>query len=263
MVLVQASAPDITFKCSHMPEVCTNMCWAMRCASPTFPQTLTWDDTDMTYAFDERVTAAGCKIADNKCQERPDEPGYLGGMFVMCSIYPFVTTRESAQSNGHAVSRCVRVSRNVLKESMLRRLYRRWKEQGYRSHRLAVGIANPGAKGVNYCLNEPCINDGFQVQDGMIKVDRVDKTYGRRSEPPPSFRFFKTAAGVVVASMEKQEMGANFTRTAYDEEDEEGDGVLRGLDSWVEEVDGGQVRLVSDVMLEEVTALQAAQAAQY
>lgn len=34
----KSTPPDVTFLCNKMPEVCTNMCWAVRCASPSSPK---------------------------------------------------------------------------------------------------------------------------------------------------------------------------------------------------------------------------------
>ncbi|QPG94693.1 hypothetical protein C2857_006740 [Epichloe festucae Fl1] len=263
-----SSTPDITFKCRHMPEICTNMCWAMRCAEPRFPQTLTWDNRSVgDNVMYPNLKASGCKIADNRCREHRVQHGSMEGVFSICDEYPFYFTLESGLANGHAVSRCVRRNANRAQAKSLRATYTPWRKQGLGTHKLQVGIADPGYKGVNYCLNQPCVNDGFEMQDGMAKIDGVDGVDGiddRREPPPPPppFRFFKTASGNIMASLDALTLGVNFTRALHDDEEEDED---EGepeetimLDRWAEEVEGARVRFVSDVLLEEVSAEHAA-----
>ncbi|KAK2605841.1 hypothetical protein QQS21_003795 [Conoideocrella luteorostrata] len=251
-ISVHASAPDITFDCETMPEVCTNMCWAMRCASPTFPQHLTWDNGSLAWdIMAQNRAASGCKMADNRCcagHKHSKEVGHIGGKYRTCDEYPFYFTLENGLSNGQAVSRCVRTSSGASQTDLLLDLYEPWVVKGYRTRKFRVGIANPGAKGVMYCLNQPCVNDGFELQGGMVKVDGPGGIHGRGEDP--SFRFFKTGSGLVMASVEHMAMGAKFTRRADVGDDLES---LRGLDHWVEEADGRQTRFVSDVILEEVS----------
>ncbi|KAG6004049.1 hypothetical protein E4U21_001445 [Claviceps maximensis] len=289
---VGASPPDITFSCHHMPEICTNMCWAMRCAQPRFPQTLTWDRQAVSGpVMHANLKASGCRIADSRCREKPGRQGHMGGIFYLCNEYPFFLTVESSQARGHAVSRCVRRKTNQLQSKQLRAMYEPWMEQGLETHPVRIGLRNPGYKGVNYCLNQPCVNDGFEIQDGMVKTETeaesrvVSGRHGgggrtRRDEagegededegedPTPMFRFFKTGSGAVVASMEAWTEGMNFTRALDDDEDGVGVGVGGGggggekqgmlPDQWMAKVQEERARYVSDVLLEEVSAHVAA-----
>ncbi|KAG5934989.1 hypothetical protein E4U60_003422 [Claviceps pazoutovae] len=238
---LHASPPDITFLCDLMPEICTNMCWAMRCAQPRFPQTLTWDSSalehDATFA---NLKASGCSVSGNRCRDKHGLQGHVGGMFVVCDEYPFFFTRESSQAGGHAVSRCVRRTTNKLQGKQLRAMFEPWQQDGLKTHRVQIALQNPGYGGVNYCLNQPCVNDGFEIQDGMAKpgagTDR--RLSGGREAPTPAFRFFDMQSGAIVASMEPLVVGMNFTTS-----------VRRG---W-------RIRRVSDVVLEEVSAKIAAE----
>ncbi|KAG5913933.1 hypothetical protein E4U42_000781 [Claviceps africana] len=259
--IVGASPPDIIFPCHHMADICTNMCWAMRCAQPRFPQTLTWDSRVAKRSIMRaNLEASGCRILDNRCREHPDRQGYIGGIFYVCDEYPFSFTLESSRADGHGVSRCVRRKTHMLKSKRLRAMYAPWQAEGRETHTVRIGLRNPGHKGVNYCLNQPCVNDGFEIQDGMVRTEteaetrlvhgrpggdgwtttttttmrrrrrrrRSDEVEGEEEEPAaleaPMFRFFTTPSGAVVASMEPLVAGMNFTRVVDDENDGDGDG---------------------------------------
>ncbi|PHH90332.1 hypothetical protein CDD83_3968 [Cordyceps sp. RAO-2017] len=234
-----AAPPDVTFQCSKMPEVCTNMCWAVRCASPVFPQTLSWDDPDET-TQGRRLASAGCQKSGNKCGAKSkDGVGHRGGRFTSCDEYPFVSTKESTLfSNGHQVSRCVPRSENARRRQALKAVYGRWKKQGLGSHGLAVSFGSPAAEGVNYCTNQPCKNDGFEVQDKQIKKRGQD----------PVFKFYAATSGIVLGSLEQIETPSNFTRLLDNDE-----ATPAHCDSWVERVGGADIRVISDVLLEELS----------
>ncbi|KAG5977615.1 hypothetical protein E4U56_007366 [Claviceps arundinis] len=260
------SPPDITFNCKRMPEICTNMCWAMRCAQPRFPQTLTWDSSAVKHdVMMANLKASGCSVSGNRCRDKHGLQGHVGGVFFVCDEYPFFFTSESSQAGGHAVSRCVRRTTNKLQGKQLRAMFEPWQQNGLKTHKLQIALQNPGHRGVNYCLNQPCVNDGFEIQDGMAKpgagTDRRARGGLRgREAPTPAFRFFKTQSGAIVASMEPLVVGMNFT-TSLDDEDGDDDGTggekdssVLQLDFRVDEAHGERIRRVSDVVLEEVSA---------
>ncbi|KAG5981121.1 hypothetical protein E4U55_003257 [Claviceps digitariae] len=280
-----------------MAEICTNMCWAMRCAQPRFPPTLTWDSRAVAGpVMHANLAASGCAVDNNRCREKPGQQGHMGGIFYMCDEYPFYFTVESSRANGQGVSRCVRRTTNQLQSKQLRAMYAPWQEQGLKTHTVRIGLRNPGHKGVNYCLNQPCVNDGFEIQHGMVKTDTemesrvVDgrlrggggtrtarsrmrvRARSEEDDEAPMFRFFRTGSGAVVASMEPLTEGMNFTRALDDDDDD--DYVGRGggrrdkgddkastmlLDQWVVDVHGEQIRYVNDVLLDEVSANVAAE----
>ncbi|GAB0138495.1 hypothetical protein EsDP_00006730 [Epichloe bromicola] len=230
-----ASAQDVTFNCTRMPEVCTNMCWAVRCASPTFPQTLNWDDPSEDTAS-KRRKSAGCQKG-NKCNKGKKGPGHRGGVYTSCDEYPFASTSDSVFPNGHQVSRCVPPVENSRQGGTLSVVYNRFRAMGFRSHTLQIAFAEPQSPGVNYCANQPCVNDGFEVQDGMIK---------KRAEEP-LFKFYKTSSGIVLGSLTTIDTPSNFTREVGEEEQ-----VAAGFEAWRETVDGKEVHVMSDVVLEEM-----------
>ncbi|KAG5925932.1 hypothetical protein E4U42_003813 [Claviceps africana] len=232
------AAPDVTFLCNRMPEVCTNMCWATRCASPRFPTTLNWDSPSEAVAK-ERRRSAGCQKG-NKCNRGKKGPGHRGGKYTSCDEYPFASTSDSKFPNGHQVSRCVPPVENSRQGRALRTAYDRFRKKGYRSHSLQIAFGNPGARGVKYCRNQPCKNDGFQVQDGKIK----------KRDEDPLFTFYKTSSGMILASLTKMDTPSNFTREVDEQEQEHV--AAKFLETWNEPVDGEHVPVVSDVVLEEM-----------
>ncbi|TDZ19771.1 hypothetical protein Cob_v007115 [Colletotrichum orbiculare MAFF 240422] len=241
---VAAAAPDVTFLCNRMPEVCTNMCWAVRCASPKFPTRLTWDNPNSQTEKDRRKSA-GCG-SNNKCGVRgKGKPGHRGGINNSCDEYPFASTSQSKTSNGHQVSRCVPGSQNSSQGGKLSGLYNGFKKKGYKTRSFSIGFGNPGSRGVKYCGNQQCKNDGFQVQDGKIK---------KRGEDP-DFRFYKTSSGMILGSMEEIAPRSNFTREV--DQAEAKLATLAAFDTWTEDFDGEDVNVISDIVLEEVSAEEA------
>lgn len=232
---VTAKPPDVTFDCKKMPEVCTNMCWAVRCASPRFPQTLNWDNPSKDTAS-KRRKSAGCQKG-NKCNKGKKGPGHRGGVYTSCDEYPFASTSNSVFPNGHQVSRCVPPAENSRQGNALKVAYGRFRRQGFTSHSLKIAFGNPGSRGVKYCTNQRCKNDGFEVQDGMIK---------KRAEEP-LFKFYKTSSGMVLGSLTTIDTPSNFTREVGEEEQ-----VAAQFEAWRETVDGEEVHVMSDVVLEEM-----------
>lgn len=229
-----ASPPDVTFLCGRMPEVCTNMCWAVRCANPTFTKALTWDDPSDQVKADRRKSA-GCG-SGNKCNAGKRGVGHRGTGYESCDEYPFATTANA--DRGHQVSRCVPGRQNSRQGNALKQAYRRFRNNGFTRHSLKVNFGNPGSRGVKYCTNQPCRNDGYEVQDKQLK---------RRSEDP-EFLFYRTFSGIVLGSMEPNEFPSNYTRIADEEE------ILPiELDSWFEDVDGEELRMVNDVIIGELS----------
>ncbi|TKA21884.1 hypothetical protein B0A50_08620 [Salinomyces thailandicus] len=232
---VMASPPDVTFLCNRMPEVCTNMCWAVRCANPTFPQTLNWDDPDDD-TRKERRKSAGCQKG-NKCNKGKSGVGNRGAGYRDCDEYPFASTSDSTYPNGHQVSRCVPRGQNGAQGNALKQAYGRFRDEGYTSHSLKINFGNPGSSGVNYCLNEACRNDGYEVQDKQLK----------RRDEDPSFRFYTTMSGIVLGSIDEDTLASNYTRMVDGFET-----LPNELESWFEEVDGEQVKMVNDMIVAEI-----------
>ena len=119
----------------------------------------------------------------------------------------------------------------------LQTVYGRWRKKGFKSHSLQVGFGNPGSRGVKYCSNQKCKNDGFQVQDKSIK----------KRDEEPLFKFYRTGSGMVLGSLTKIDTPSNFTREVDDQEK-----VAAHFDAWKEDVDGEDVHVMSDTVLEEM-----------
>ncbi|KAK5991703.1 hypothetical protein PT974_07736 [Cladobotryum mycophilum] len=213
-----AAPPDLTFLCNNIPEICTNMCWAVRCANPTFPQGLTFDFPPKS-TKDARRKAAGCG-RDNKCSPKGSgQTGHRGPPNVSCDEYPFASTKEA--DSGQQVSRCVPVAEQNSQGGSLSSQQQKWKKEN--KTYFTIGFGNPGNS--KYCNNEACDNDGFQVQDGKAT---------KRSANDPVFRYYRTISGMTIASLDDIEMHSNFTRQADAEEV-----LVDGTETWTEAVEGG------------------------
>ncbi|KAK5700521.1 hypothetical protein LTR97_005038 [Elasticomyces elasticus] len=225
-----ASPPDVTFLCNRMPEV------------SSFPQTLNWDDYGGTgdnkgSVAKARRKAAGCQ-SGNKCNKGRSGAGSRGAGYRSCDEYPFASTSDSITPTGHQVSRCVPVSQNSAQGNALMQTYGRFKSQGYTSHSLKINFGNPGSSGVKYCLNQACRNDGYEVQDKTIK----------RRDEDPNFRFYTTLSGIVLGSLDEDELHSNYTRMVDSFET-----LPLDLDSWFELLEGVEVRMVNDVIVGEIS----------
>lgn len=71
-------------------------------------------------------------------------------------------------------------------------------------------MASPDYKKVNYRMNQPCVNDGFQVQGNRVKLDR-NPGFDAEIGEPPDFRFYKLGLGVLIVSLQELVIGGNFT----------------------------------------------------
>ncbi|EJP62977.1 hypothetical protein CRV24_009596 [Beauveria bassiana] len=227
----QAAPPDLIFDCSRAPEVCTNMCWAVRCANPVFPVALTFDWPDKAKE-DARRKSAGCQKG-NKCNKGKTGPGHRGTGYESCDEYPFASTKEA--DRGHQVSRCVPGKENSYQGGKLSGLQKRWKKEGKTGFK--IGFGNPGAKGVKFCQNQACKNDGWQVQDGKIS----------KRDEQPLFKYYRTRADMVFASLEPVSIPSNFTR-----EFREADKVDETFYVWTEVDEDGEQRLIQDTVVEEL-----------
>ncbi len=226
---VIAKPPDVTFLCDKTPEICSNMCYAVRCAKPRFAQSLTFDfpDKNTTQA---RTKAAGCGSCNRCTEQGRGMVGHRGAPNDTCFEYPFASTNEA--DGGHQVSRCVPASEKKGADDEISDLEKKWKEEGKTEFRINFG--NPG--GAKYCMNDPCDNDGFEVQDGKAG-----------DEEKPQFKYYKARSGMVVGSMDKVETATNFTRRVDSDE-------TMGYDfeSWMEDSASGPVRMVLDTVMHEL-----------
>lgn len=94
-----ATPPDVTLLCdTDFPEICENMCWAIRCGNPNFPQRLTFDSPSKEKKK-ERRDAAGCGRPNRYNSSNQGKPGFRGGGKISCDEYPFASTKEADQ--GH------------------------------------------------------------------------------------------------------------------------------------------------------------------
>lgn len=145
------------------------------------------------------------------------------------------------------------MSCNAKSARFLRQVIKVWRDKGIKSHSLQLALSNPNIKHVNYCMNQPCKNDGFQMQEGMAKMSRNEEEFGK----PPNFKFYKLASGLVVASMQELAFGQNFTHMAMEEgEMEDRDGVEEEEeeDGDDDEDDSIGYRLQHDSMVREISA---------
>jgi hypothetical protein len=226
---VVAKPPDVTFLCDKNPEICSNMCYAVRCANPKFPQTLTFDFPDKN-TTEARHKLAGCGLCNKCTKQGRGEPGHRGAPNTACIEYPFANTEEA--SDGHQVSRCVPAEEKMSAEDTISDLEKKWKEQGKTEFRINFG--NPGA--AKYCGNDPCDNDGFEVQDGEVG-----------DEEKPKFKYYNTKSGMVIGSMDTVESQTKFTRRVDIDEL-----VDDAFESWMEDSTHGQVRMMVDIFLHEL-----------
>ncbi|KAK5990600.1 hypothetical protein PT974_08869 [Cladobotryum mycophilum] len=254
-----ASPPDITFLCDEMPEVCTNMCWAVRCAQPPFPQTLTLDlggnTTTTTTTRYRRNNAtpmrshnitASCATnkmcgphASNHTGHRSNSTYYRA-----CNVYPFSSTREAVLQHGHhQVSRCVPEAEQRKQNEQLAQLSQKLQAQSHGGNNSAttikarINFGNPGK--IPFCNNDPCQNDGFEVQDGTVK----------RNASQAMFKYYKTRSGMTLASVDDIEMPYSFSRKVGS-----GEAVPSDVETWYEDGHGGRLHMMGDTIMERVSA---------
>ncbi|PHH72865.1 hypothetical protein CDD80_4206 [Ophiocordyceps camponoti-rufipedis] len=246
-----ASPPDIVFLCDEMPDICTNMCWAIRCANPHFSYQLTLDFPSKLERS-KRLKSTQC----SRCPPQPPVPYSMSSIItnssMVCNAYPFPDTSESAASNGTLVTRCVPEEQQIDQELEISMLATRFSGSGGKQT-VSIGFGNPGAPGVRYCLSEPCENDGWEEQ-GKNKMEqkkpkmkqKKPKTVQKRAVAAP-FRIFETKSGMAIASMEDLTAGRNITRRVAAKEK------LSPLaDTWHEALDGKQHAFVRDSIVREM-----------
>lgn len=106
-------------------------------------------------------------------------------------------------------------------------------------HAISINFGNPGK--ARYCNNEPCENDGFQVQDSTTK----------RPSKKHEFKYYKTRSGLMLASIDSLETPSNFTRRVGNNEV-----LAAGFDTWHDADAGNEgMLMMGDTILEEVSAL--------
>ncbi|KAF4458685.1 deoxyribonuclease nucA nucB domain-containing [Fusarium albosuccineum] len=242
---VTAAPPDLTFLCNKIPEICSNICWATRCASPKFSLTLTYDQPSASIERSRRRTA-GCG-SNNRCTKRGKGVGRRlpVSKYGSCDEYPFASTR----SNGKQVSRCAPKSQNNSQGGSISAALRRLKKTKRAPFQVRVGLGNPGSRGVKWCSNQRCKNDGYQVQEGKLK----------KREEEPSFRFYKTESGMVLATLDDIDPMSNFTHEVDESDLKVRPRSLDTLDTWTEKVEGADhdvetMRYVNDMVLGEMTS---------
>ncbi|KAH6611041.1 deoxyribonuclease nuca nucb domain-containing [Trichoderma cornu-damae] len=243
---ILARPPDVTFLCNEMPEICTNMCWAIRCANPTFPQSFALDPSGYgTSPQNKSTISSDCRI-NSLCGNLHglNKTGHRDHPYDACNAYPFSVTVAGAAfppaHQAHRVSRCVPEEEQCKQRIQLELLSKRLQQQsaGQQGVRqLSINFGNPG--GIKFCNNDPCVNDGFQVQDGAL---------GRRSEPP-MFKYYRTRSGIILASLEEIEMPSIFTRRVGS-----GELVPPGFHTWFERAHEETVYMMQDAIMQRLSA---------
>ncbi|PWN44862.1 hypothetical protein IE81DRAFT_320832 [Ceraceosorus guamensis] len=150
-----ASAATVTFDCSKVPNICSNDCYALKCAGK--PSTL---HRNSAAATDNRNHNA-CK-SPNRCSGNPDDSN-------SCDEYPYASTSEGGAG---AVTRCVPAHENSVQGGTLSSFYTRSNvQQGD-----AYNVAFTGTSGLQYCGGS-CSNSGNEVQRrGMLFNKRQQVT---------------------------------------------------------------------------------------
>ncbi|KAK4069854.1 uncharacterized protein Triagg1_6649 [Trichoderma aggressivum f. europaeum] len=239
---ILARPPDITFLCNEMPEICTNMCWAVRCAQPSFPQTFSLGLNPYGYGSSNKThISASCRANDLCGTQGFNKTGHRGVPNCACNAYPLSVTFEDAAfpplPQHHRVSRCVPEEEQCIQRSQLelfaKRLRQRSDRQGMRQ--LSINFGNPG--GIKYCNNDPCVNDGFEVQDGRVRRK------SRRSEAP-MFTYYKTKSGIIVASLEDMDMPSPIIRRVGS-----GEPVPPSFRTWFERAHEETVHMMEDTIV--------------
>ncbi|PTB64412.1 hypothetical protein BBK36DRAFT_1124330 [Trichoderma citrinoviride] len=251
---ILARPPDITFLCDEMPEICKNMCWAVRCAKPSFSQTFTFTFAPSSYGQSSNKTSiSGSCLTNDLCGNAGlNKTGHRGNCFSACNTYPLSVSFDDAPlppaaPEPHHVSRCVPEAEQCKQRSQLDLFAKRLQQpqrngtqqQGVRQ--LLINFGNPG--GIKYCNNDPCINDGFEVQDGA-----VGRRWRRPEAASPMFTYYNTKSGIVVASLENVEMPSRFTRRVGS-----GEVVPPGFRTWFERASEETVHMMEDTIVQRLS----------
>ncbi|KAL6908733.1 hypothetical protein GGI43DRAFT_153828 [Trichoderma evansii] len=247
---ILARPPDVTFLCNEMPEICTNMCWAVRCAQPSFSQAFTLEPGSYGPGPQNETIAisASCRI-NNLCGNLHglNKTGHRDHPYSACNAYPFSISTEGSPlpptiSTTSQVSRCVPEEEQCEQRTQLELLAQRLqkqqqngKQQGLRQ--LSINFGNPG--GIKYCSNDPCVNDGFEVQNSSVS---------RRSEAP-LFKYYKTKSGITIASLDDIDMPSVITRRVGS-----GESIPAGFRTWFEQSREVTVHMVEDAITQRLSA---------
>lgn len=248
---ILARPPDVTFLCNEMPEICTNMCWAVRCAHPSFSQTFTLDPSGYGPGSQNESIAisASCRI-NNLCGNLHglNKTGHRDHPYSACNVYPFSISTEGSPlppitiPSAFQVSRCVpeaeQCEQRTQLELLAQRLQRQQQHGGQQGLRqLSINFGNPG--GIKYCNNDPCVNDGFEVQNSSVS---------RRSEAPV-FNYYKTKSGITIASLDDIDMPSFITRRVGS-----GESIPSEFRTWFEQSREVTVHMVEDAVTQRLSA---------
>lgn len=250
---ILARPPDVTFLCNDMPEICTNMCWAVRCAQPSFSQVFSLDPGGYGPGSQNESTAiisAGCRI-NNLCGNLHglNKTGHRDHPFSACNAYPFSVSVEGsplppvAIASAFQVSRCVPEAEQCEQRTQLELLAQRLRKQQQQQQglrQLSINFGNPG--GIKYCNNDPCVNDGFEVQNSS-SVGR------RRRSDAPLFKYYKTRSGMIIASLDEIDMPSVITRRVGS-----GESIPSGFRTWFEQSHETTVHMVEDAVTQRISA---------
>ncbi|PNP42497.1 hypothetical protein TGAMA5MH_05238 [Trichoderma gamsii] len=248
---ILARPPDVTFLCNEMPEICTNMCWAVRCAQPSFSQVFSLDPGGYGPGSqnESTVISASCRI-NSLCGNLHglNKTGHRDHPYSACNVYPFSISTEGSPfspitiPSASQVSRCVPEGEQCEQRTQLELLAQRLQKQQQRGgqqglRQLSINFGNPG--GVKYCNNDPCVNDGFEVQNSSVR---------RRSEEP-LFKYYKTKSGITIASLDDIDMPSSITRRVGS-----GESIPSGFRTWFEQSREVTVHMVEDAVTQRLSA---------
>lgn len=247
---ILARPPDVTFLCNEMPEICTNMCWAVRCAQPSFSQVFTLDPSGYGPGSQNESTtiSASCRI-NNLCGNLHglNKTGHRDHPYSACNAYPFSISTEGSPlpptiPSTSQVSRCVPEQEQCEQRTQLELLAQRLQKQQQQGgqlglRQLSINFGNPG--GIKYCNNDPCVNDGFEVQNSSFR---------RRSEAL-LFKYYKTRSGITIASLDDIDMLSAITRRVGS-----GESIPSGFRTWFEQSREVTVHMVEDAVTQRISA---------
>lgn len=231
---VRASPPDLTIFCDKTPEICTNICFAIRCAATRAPAALTFDAPSAAIK-NARRSRGGCSRSSNRCGFGRTGPGHRKAPHESCHEYPFASTQEA--DTGAQLSRCVPPAETREHGVQIRQLESKWQGDNKTSFTFVLG--NPGAPGVRYCTNDYCEKDKWEIQKGAV---------AKSMKKAPKFKLYLTRARMMLASLETLDIPTIFAREHHPED------VLHGdFKTWVEGDDEyGDTRYIEDMVLHEL-----------
>lgn len=140
-LLHPTSAATLTWDCTRIPNICSNDCFAIQCAS--HPTTL---HRDSASASTHRAATA-CK-SPNRCANNPSDSN-------SCDEYPYASSQEGGAGS---VTRCVPATENSRQGGTLSSFYTNNAiEDGD-----AYNVAFAGTSGLQYCGGS-CTNTGNEL----------------------------------------------------------------------------------------------------